>query len=61
MKKTVLLKHLKENECLLKREGSSHSWYRNTINGNLAAVPRHTDINEITVIKICKQLGIPVI
>ena len=58
MKRNVLLAHLKENECTLKREGSKHSWYVNTQNGNLAAVPRHVDINEITVIKICKQLGI---
>jgi mRNA interferase HicA len=46
--------------CTLKREGGSHSWYVNTVTGNLASVPRHSDINEITVIKICKQLNIPV-
>jgi len=45
---------------MLKREGSSHSWYVNTLNGNLSSVPRHSDINEITAMKICKQLGIPV-
>jgi len=60
MKRIVLLKHLKENGCILKREGSNHSWYVNTQNGNLSSVPRHTGINEITAIKICKQLGIPV-
>ena len=60
MKRNVVLNHLRENGCMLKREGGSHSWYVNTINGKLASVPRHTDINEITVMKICKQLDIPV-
>ena len=46
---------------MLKREGSSHSWYVNTQNGNMSSVPRHSDVNEITVMKICKQLDIPVI
>jgi hypothetical protein len=46
---------------MLKREGGNHSWYENTLNGNLSSIPRHPDVNEITVIKICKQLGIPVI
>ncbi|MDR2579865.1 MAG: type II toxin-antitoxin system HicA family toxin [Fibromonadaceae bacterium] len=61
MKRNVFLKHLKENGCTLKREGSSHSWYVNMLNGNLSSIPRHSDINEITVIKICKQLRIPVL
>ena len=39
MKRNVLLKHLKENSCTLKREGANHSWYVNTINGNLTSVP----------------------
>jgi len=45
---------------MLKREGGSHSWYVNTATGNLSSVPRHADINEITAMKICKQLDIPV-
>jgi len=44
---------------MLKREGANHSWFINIQNGNLSAIPRHTDINEITVLKICKQLDIP--
>jgi hypothetical protein len=46
---------------MLKREGNSHSWYVNTLTGNLSSVTRHSDINEVTVKKICKQLNIPVI
>ena len=59
MKRNVLLKHLKENGCTLKREGANHSWFVNTNNGNLAAIPRHSDVKEFTVLDICKQLGIP--
>ena len=58
MKRNALLKHLKENECTLKREGANHSWFRNTVNGNLAPVPRHTEIKNTLCDEICKQLGI---
>ena len=61
MKRNILLKHLKENGCTLKREGSNHSWYVNTRNGKLSAIPRHPDINEFTVYKICKQLNISIL
>jgi hypothetical protein len=46
---------------MLKREGSNHSWYINILNGNLSSIPRHADVNEITIIKICKQLDIPIL
>jgi len=59
MKKVLLLKHLGENECVLYREGSNHSMFRNIINGKRTAVPRHPDITEKTAFNICKQLGIP--
>ena len=58
MKRNVLLKHLKENQCMLDREGK-HSIYVNKITGAWSAVPRHADIREYTVFDICKQLGIP--
>jgi mRNA interferase HicA len=59
MKRTILIKHLKENNCILKREGSKHSIYINQNTGIKTQIPRHTDINEITASQICKQLGIP--
>ena len=52
---------LEENECLLDREGSKHSIFVNTKTGDWAAVPRHPDIREKTVMKICKELGIPIL
>ena len=58
MKRNVLLKHLKENGCMLDREGAKHSIYIHVNSQAWAAVPRHPDINEITVKDICKKLGI---
>jgi hypothetical protein len=58
MKRNVLLKHLKDNNCILYREGKRHSVYINKTNGNMATVPRHADISELTALSICKQLNI---
>ncbi|MEM1296495.1 MAG: type II toxin-antitoxin system HicA family toxin [Verrucomicrobiota bacterium] len=44
MKRSSLLKHLRRNGCVLKRDGSSHSLWTNPQNGNVEAVPRHTEI-----------------
>ena len=59
MKRNVLLKHLKEKKCRLEREGSNHSIYKNTETNAWTAIPRHPNIEERTVFRICKQLGIP--
>ena len=53
--------NIKENECMLDREGSKHSIFINTKTGDWTSVPRHPDIREITVMKICKELGIPIL
>ena len=58
MKRVKLLKHLQSNNCVLLREGSSHSIYINKNNGNKSPVPRHPDVKEIMVLKICKELDI---
>ena len=59
MKRIALLRHLKANGCELLREGSRHSWFVCRPTGLRSAVPRHTDVNDILVLKICKDLGIP--
>jgi hypothetical protein len=61
MKRNVLLKYLKENECTLDREGKKHSIYINLKTYEWTSVPRHPDIREKTVMKICKELGIPIL
>ena len=59
MKRTLLIKHLKTKGCSLLREGKKHSIYINTATGKMAAIPRHTDINDYLATEICKELDIP--
>ena len=53
------LKHLINNHCLLLREGGNHSIFRNTINNKISSVPRHKEIKNNLVRKICRDLEIP--
>ncbi|MDR2148549.1 MAG: type II toxin-antitoxin system HicA family toxin [Tannerella sp.] len=59
MKRNLLIKYLDKKNCILYREGSNHSMFRNSENGKKSAVPRHPNIDEYLVFDICKQLGIP--
>jgi mRNA interferase HicA len=53
------MKYLDDKGCQLLREGSRHSWFENPANAQLAAVPRHPEINRFLARDICKELGIP--
>jgi predicted RNA binding protein YcfA (HicA-like mRNA interferase family) len=59
MKRLKMTRHLENNHCTLVREGSSHSIYMNMLTGKKSSVPRHAEIDDILVQKICKQLDIP--
>ena len=59
MKRTRVLKHLRDQGCVFIREGSSHSWWGNSSRNTRSSVPRHTEIKDRLVRKICKDLGIP--
>ena len=59
MKRRHFIKHLEENNCLLKREGGNHSIFINTKSNKISAVPRKIEIKENLIIKICKDLEIP--
>lgn len=59
MKRNKVLKHLRDHGCALLREGSSHSWWSNPDQNRRSSVPRHTEIRDNLVRKICKDLGIP--
>ena len=59
MKRYVLLKHLRKYGCYLKREGRSHSLWCNPQTGHVESVPRHTEIPNKLVQKICRALSIP--
>jgi mRNA interferase HicA len=56
MKRKLLEKKLRLAGCYLKREGKSHALWINPKNGNIEAVPRHTDIKEPLALKILKNL-----
>ena len=59
MKTNLFIKHLNEKNCVLYREGSNHSMFRNPKNGKRTSVPRHPNIDEYLAFDICKQLDIP--
>jgi len=59
MKRTELLKHLREHGCVFIREGGSHSWWGNPAVNRRSSVPRHSEINDNLARNICKDLGIP--
>ncbi|PKO20458.1 MAG: addiction module toxin, HicA family [Chloroflexi bacterium HGW-Chloroflexi-1] len=57
MKRNQLLKHLVAYGALLIREGRRHSIYQR--GQRKTEVPRHTEIVDDLVRKICKDLDIP--
>lgn len=59
MKRSTLLRHLRRQGCYLKREGASHSLWCNPATGAIEAVPRHQEISNRLVAKICRALSIP--
>jgi len=58
MKRIDLERHLREEGCVLDREGGGHSIWLNPSLRKIASVPRHREIKEGTVRAICKQLEI---
>jgi mRNA interferase HicA len=59
MKRKDLIRYLHSQGCELLREGGSHSWWHNPKQNKRSAVPRHKEVNDNLVKKICKDLGIP--
>lgn len=59
MKRKEFERYLKNNGCVLLREGSNHSIWINTLNNVQTSVPRHPEIVNVTCKVICKQLSIP--
>jgi len=58
LKRHELIDHLKEQGCRLDREGTRHMLYTNPHNGAKAPVPRHNEIDNRLVRRICRELGI---
>jgi mRNA interferase HicA len=59
VKRTKPLQHLQRHGCVLKREGGSHSIWRNPQTNEIQAIPRHTEIAENLARKICRKLSLP--
>ena len=59
MKRSALLRHLRKHGCHLKREGRSHSLWTNPQTGEVEAVPRHTEVQDLLARKICRGLSVP--
>ena len=59
MKRKDLIRYLEKNNCAFLREGANHTVYANRQDKKVTTVPRHNEIDEYLVSKICKDLGIP--
>ena len=58
MKRVALIHYLREQGCIHFREGGNHSIYLNPSEKKVSAIPRHKEIYDVLVRKICKDLGI---
>ena len=58
MKRRDFIRYLEKSGCEFLREGGNHTMYVNRGARRSTAVPRHREINEILVRKICKDLQI---
>jgi mRNA interferase HicA len=59
VKRSELIRHLKNYGCELLREGSRHSVWANVSDKRTSVVPRHNEIVDQLARKICKDLGVP--
>jgi len=59
VKRHDLVRHLQHNGCELLREGRKHSWWINRANNRRSSVPRHNEISDDLVRKICRDLDVP--
>jgi predicted RNA binding protein YcfA (HicA-like mRNA interferase family) len=59
VKRRDLIRHLEANGCHLLREGDSHSVYWNPAARKVSTVPRHREINDGLVRKLCRDLEVP--
>lgn len=59
MKRRDVVAHLLIHGCSLLREGARHSIFVNPSNNRISTVPRHAEVNDHLVVKICKDLDIP--
>jgi len=58
VKRSTLPRHLRLHGCYRKREGASHSLWTNPATGAVESVPRHQEIPNGLVRKICRNLSV---
>jgi len=58
MKRQALLRHLRRDGCVLKREGVSHSLWEDSSTGHVEGIPRHTEIPNLLAKRICRGLSV---
>jgi predicted RNA binding protein YcfA (HicA-like mRNA interferase family) len=58
MKRLDLIRYLEMQGCRFMREGGNHTVYVNPVARKVTAIPRHREINENLVKKICKDLDL---
>lgn len=59
MKRRYLVRHLEKHGCVPRREGGSHTVYKNLNSEKMTSIPRHREIKENLAKKICDDLGVP--
>jgi hypothetical protein len=59
MKRESLLRHLRVNGSVLRREGNEHSWWENPLTRHAEAVPRHVEIRTCWRNAFARRLSIP--
>ncbi len=59
MKRRDLIYYLRTHGCEFLREGGNHTIYVNRMVQKVSAIPRHKEINELLVRKICRDLETP--
>ena len=60
MKIKNFLRHLQHHNCLQIRGGGNHSIFQNQVDKKISSVPRHNEVKNNLVRKICRDLEIPV-
>jgi mRNA interferase HicA len=59
MKTVNFIRYINQHNCRLIREGGSHSIFQNQETKKISSVPRHKEVKNNLVKKICKDLEIP--
>jgi len=58
VKRTALLRHLREQGCTILREGGGHTLMVNPANLRQASIPRHREVATYTMLAVCRQLEV---